>query len=121
MQKGVSFAVFQYLEDSVDFFDGRCREQTVLVSQLQTELQALRKSNSRLEKEAGELRRQIELTPERPPAPPPPPPPPPKAAAKVLARLMPKSMAQRYQRSKSMSKLDDIKTRQQQQKVLKLE
>ena len=89
--------------------------------QFNHEYQDLVHRHDRLERECAELREQIRMTPERPPAPPipPPPPPPPPPLVKIMSRLMPwKSGGQsKYLRSKSMSRIDDIKRRQQQQKV----
>lgn len=65
----------------------------------------------KLEVERAELRAELERTPEKPPAPPPPPPPMPPQS--ILAKILP------WKRSKSMSRIDDIRVKQQ-QNIMKL-
>ena len=115
----------KYLEESLRHFDHRYRHQERLMRALREDRERLRRKIedafdqlSRVEKEKAELKAELDRKPENPPpAPPPPPPPPP--PNKILAKIMPWKRIP-YQRSRSMSRIDELKSRQQQQRIMRL-
>ena len=89
---------FQFMEESLRFYDRRHRDQEGVIERLQSEAEEREAENRGLREKCGNLERRIRelerdcVVPERPPPPayvPPPPPPPPPPAMKVLSKLLP--------------------------------